>query len=194
MPQIVLVGEGALAVRCVEALTARGKKPDLMASFDGSLAPVAEALGVPHESGRAALRDVLEREGCDYLFSIRNPWLVPESVLTRVRKHAINFHDALLPRYAGLHATSWALIHGEVEHGVTFHEMAARVDAGGIFKQVRLEVRREDTAFTLNTRCFDAAVHAFEELVEDLTVGRLVSVPQEGERSYYGGRTRPRAA
>jgi amino acid adenylation domain-containing protein len=194
MPHIVLVGEGALAVRCLELLEQRGKRPDLIASFDLSLVPKAEALGIPHEAERAALRDLLEREGCDYLFSIRNPWVVPESVLAHVRKHAINFHDAPLPKYAGLHATSWALIQGETEHGVSFHEMSADLDAGAIFKQVRLPVSSEDTAFTLNTRCFDAAVQAFEELTLDLTKGELVKTPQVGERSYFAGRMRPPAA
>jgi folate-dependent phosphoribosylglycinamide formyltransferase PurN len=58
--------------------------------------------------------------------------VLPPTVLRLARRLAINYHDALLPNYAGGNAVSWALLHGEIGHGVTWHEMTERIDAGGI--------------------------------------------------------------
>ena len=44
-----------------------------------------------------------------------DPDSLPESVLRAPRQLAINFHDGPLPRYAGLNAPVWALLHGERE-------------------------------------------------------------------------------
>jgi len=51
------------------------------------------------------------------------------------RLGAINFHDGPLPRYAGLHATTWAILNQETSHGVTWHEMREIVDTGAILQQ-----------------------------------------------------------
>src|SRR5690606_35119834 len=46
----------------------------------------------------------------DYLFAITWLEMVPAEVLAVPRRMAINFHDAPLPRYAGLNATTWGLL------------------------------------------------------------------------------------
>ena len=63
----------------------------------------------------------------------------PATLIASARQLAINFHDALLPRYAGLNAPAWALLAGESTHGVTWHEMTPQVDAGRIVRQGPLE-------------------------------------------------------
>ena len=82
-----------------------------------------------------AARDLPSTEGTagepfDYLFSVVNMGLLAPEVLALPRRMAINYHDGPLPRYAGAHATSWAILRGERAHGVTWHEMTALVDAG----------------------------------------------------------------
>ena len=72
----------------------------------------------------------------DYLFSIANLVVLPSELISRAGKLAINFHDALLPYYAGLNTTSWAIIHRESTHGVTWHEMTSLVDTGRIVAQI----------------------------------------------------------
>src|SRR5439155_12124948 len=68
----------------------------------------------------------------DYLFSIANMHIIPNEIFTLPRRFAINFHDGPLPRYAGVHATSWALIHQERHHAVSWHEVGDLVDGGRI--------------------------------------------------------------
>ena len=47
--------------------------------------------------------------------------LVPASVLCLPRRLAINFHDALLPADAGVHASAWAVANSANRHGADRH-------------------------------------------------------------------------
>jgi methionyl-tRNA formyltransferase len=69
------------------------------------------------------------------------------------RIEAIDYHDAPLPKYAGLNATSWALMHRQKTHWVTWYVMSDLVEGGDILKQVAIDIADEDTAFTLNKKC-----------------------------------------
>ncbi|MCA9710196.1 MAG: hypothetical protein KDK70_30430, partial [Myxococcales bacterium] len=193
MPTTILIGEGALAVHCLDVLARHGLNPALVCSFDGSLVQPCEARGLPHVDTRAAVSAWLDEHGCDLLLSVRNPWLLPASVLGAVRQRAVNFHDSPLPRYAGLHATSWALLHGEREHGISWHEITTGVDEGRLLCQVKVPIAADDTALTLNTKCYEAAASAFEGVAAALAAGTEVLTPQQGEGSYFSGKDRPAA-
>jgi amino acid adenylation domain-containing protein len=193
MATMVLIGEGALALHCLRSLASRGLMPAWTCSLDGSLAEACTQLGIAHLADRREVAVRLAADGCDCLFSVRNPWVIPSALLDHVRRVAVNFHDSLLPRYAGLHATSWALLQGEREHGVSWHEMSAGIDEGRLLVQAKVAISEQDTAFTLNTKCFDAAVQSFDDLLDALQNERLTPRDQSGERSYFGAWARPAA-
>ena len=144
--------------------------------------------GLGSDASRAA------DQGCDYLFAITWLKLLPESVLELPRVAAINFHDGPLPRYAGLNAPAWALFHGEVEHAVTWHVIEREADVGGVVVQSKFAVEPDDTAYTLNARCFDYGMRSFAALCQQLAHGELQRRPQDlSERSYFGRTARPDA-
>ncbi len=141
---------------------------------------------------RTAVEDLAGGRPFDLLFSIHNLRILPPEILSLPAWMAVNYHDALLPRYAGLHATSWAIFHGESVHGITWHRMTETVDAGEILLQRRLGLEPDDTAWTLNARCAEAAVEAFPELLAGLAAGRAAPWTQEaGERTWFPGWRRP---
>jgi len=138
------------------------------------------------------LETLFKNQPFDYLFSIVNEHILREDVLRLPRKLAINYHDALLPRYAGTHATSWALMNGETAHGVTWHIISDLVDGGDTLKQQEVEVTANDTALTLNTKCFEAAIKSFALLVDDLSGGTEDPKKQDlTNRSFYPRFKRP---
>ncbi|MCZ7669919.1 MAG: formyltransferase family protein [Chloroflexi bacterium] len=96
--------------------------------------------------------ELQEREPFDYLFSITNLAILPEALLVLPQKGAINFHDGPLPRYAGLYATSWALLNQELIHGVTWHTMTAAVDEGLLLKQQLFPHSGRETAFSSTSK------------------------------------------
>ena len=190
-----VVGEGDIPARCLELLRRHGFRILGVFSDDGSLRDVCAQADVPHFASRDALAAALRQTAYDYLFSINNEWVLPADVVATAGRLAINYHDSPLPKYAGLHATSWAIKNGETAHAVSWHEITPTIDGGRIFMQAPVTIEADDTAFNLNTKCAEAAVSALDALVGQLTRGVAVGIeqPREG-RTYFGLRDRPDAA
>jgi amino acid adenylation domain-containing protein len=193
-----IIGEGTLPIQCGEILLNHGHGICGIISSDAATNRWAEEKRIPHAEPGDDLITLLRRRPFDYLFSIVNivnyAALLKES-LALPRKRAINYHDALLPTYAGFYPTSWALMNREKTHGVTWHEMTDLIDAGDILKQCGVDVIDGDTAFTLNAKCYDAAIHSFAELVEDLSSGGLASELKQdlSKRTFFPLYKRPAA-
>ncbi|HEX2036296.1 MAG TPA: formyltransferase family protein [Chloroflexota bacterium] len=190
------IGEGTLLVRCAETFLAAGHEICAVVSAEPLVGRWAEAHQIPHRSPGGDLLAVLRRRPFDYLFSVANLRVLPKEVLALPRKLPVNFHDSLLPRYAGLYATSWAILHREKVHGITWHEMTDRLDEGRILKQRAVPISDDETAFSLNAKCYEAGVQAFAELVGELEQGALTQpAPQEPQaRTYFPRYLRPPAA
>ncbi|ESW64446.1 hypothetical protein X771_25290 [Mesorhizobium sp. LSJC277A00] len=141
------------------------------------------------------LSTFLNTEPVDCIFSVANPLMLPPDVFGRARRGAYNYHDGPLPRYAGTHVTSWALLARETEHGVTWHRIDDGVDTGDVVVQRQVLIGPTDTALTLNLKCYEAAIEGFRELLTGLENGKLTAYPQALEnRSYFPKRRRPDAA
>jgi len=190
-----LVGEGTLLVQCAELLLQRGHALLGIVSGEPAIVRWAEAKGIAHQPPESDPLPFLGRAEFDWLFSIANLALLPAPVLALPKSGTINFHDGPLPRYAGLRATSWAILAGESQHGITWHEIAGKVDAGRILKQRLFELAPGETAFTLNARCYQEALPAFAELIDELASGTNQPIAQDpAQRSWFGKHKRPEAA
>ena len=189
----VFVGNGSLLIQCADAFTKAGHVVRAVASHNPAILKWASDQGHPCVAMEAGVSLVLPALEFDYLFSVANLEVLPAAVITRARKLAINFHDALLPRYAGLNATSWALMAQEKTHGVTWHEMLAAVDAGRIVRQISFDIADGETALSLNARCYEAGLEAFVAIADDLSKAELGLTPQAGARSYFAKNRRPDA-
>lgn len=138
----------------------------------GSAWAAAHAAGVTRwAAGRltsSELPDELRAAGVDVLINVYSLVIVPEAVLRALPLGGWNLHPAPLPRYAGLHSVSWAIYHGEAEHGVTVHRMAPTVDLGEIAYQVRFPVAPDESALSVATRCVTQGLPLVEQLVAQL--------------------------
>jgi amino acid adenylation domain-containing protein len=188
-----IIGEGTLPIRCAEILLDHDHAIYGIISSDEVTNDWARARGIPHiDPGDQNIVPLMSRHSFDYLFSITNTSILPERLLELPRRRAINYHDAPLPRYAGSNATSWAILQGERVHGVTWHAMTELVDAGDIFKQHFFAIDDSETAFTLNAKCYDAAISSFTELIDDLACDRLSAKKQNlNERTFFSRYKRP---
>ena len=187
----VFVGNGSLLVNCAELYLQAGHEIAGVSTTNEQISDWLESQNIPNLGPLSTLS--LDHLEFDYLFSVMNLEILPDELISRAQKMAINFHDALLPGYAGLNAPSWAIMNKEEEHGVTWHEMATVVDAGRILKQKSFEIYEADTVFNVNTKCYQAGLEGFKEMVSEITSGTLNPVEQVGERSYFGKTKRPEA-
>ena len=125
-----LIGSDSLLSECGGLLLDRGHSIQGIITDAPKLVQWAQEkslLVIPASSDYGA---ALRATEFDYLFSITHLRMIPQDVLTTPNRAAINFHDGPLPRYAGLNAPAWALIHQEDRYGITWHEMTAGADRG----------------------------------------------------------------
>lgn len=190
-----IIGQGKLTISCASRLLAQGHTIHAMVSTNRDILAWAAANAIPATADVASAEQFLSDYSYDYLFSIINPNKVPAALLKQPKQAAINFHDAPLPRYAGLHVTSWALINRENRFGVTWHEMSEDFDAGDILRQTEFDIDADETAFSLNVKCFQYGEALFDELLNDLSAGKLNRRPQDPAlRTSFLSTQRPDAA
>lgn len=190
----LLVGEASLLVQCAQVLLDRGHRLVGIVASDKAIGEWARQRGITQLRSIDEIVPASVTQPFDYLFSIANLQMLPARTLGAPRRGAINFHDGPLPAYAGLYCTSWALFNREAEHGVTWHEMAEHADTGRILIQERFPISEQDTALTLNARCYEVGVATFRRLVQGLENGTIEPVDQSAAgRSYFGRRRRPAA-
>lgn len=190
-----IIGSGKLTLDCAQQLLDSNQRILGVVSANRAVRHWADKNDIPNIDSTENQEAFLGRWEFDYLFSIINPDKVSDALLALPRKSAINYHDAPLPRYAGLHVTSWALTNQEKSYGVTWHEMTSQFDAGPIIKQVEFPIDRQETAFSLNVKCFQRGREAFAELIIELAQGTAKRRPQEkSERTVFPRSMRPENA
>lgn len=194
MANSILIGEQSLLVQCAEVLLARGIDIDAVVTVDESIAQWCRKSGILQFTSIQRLESYLDanEQSFDYLFSITNLKILPATFIARAKKLAVNFHDGLLPRYAGLNVPVWVLLANEPTHGVTWHILEEGIDTGAILQQQDFPVAAEETSFTLNAKCYQAGLESFGSLVDDLVANNWAPQPQgDGERFYFGFKASP---
>lgn len=190
----LVVGEMSLSRQCAERLLALGHLLVGFATSNVDLLRWAESNHIRSFdlNDLAQFEAFAAGEEFDYLFSIANGIVIPAKVLGFAKKASINFHDGPLPEMAGFFTTTHALLEQRLEHAITWHLMTTTIDAGHIVKDHRFPLNAEDTAFTLNARCFEAAIQSFEEMLAELASGTIPQRQQDlSKRNYYSRHKRP---
>lgn len=187
----VVIGDGTLPIRCSEILLENGHHLRAVCSTDDKVKKWAKEGNVATSQ---SIPELLSQLGdpVDYVFSIVNEHILRDDILTLPSKGTINYHDGPLPRYAGTHATSWAILNHERSHAITWHFVTDVVDAGDILKQERVEIADNETAHSLNTKCYEAAIRAFCDLVFELSNDCCQPTKQNlAERTFFPRFKRP---
>ncbi len=191
----LLVGDGTLLVQCGNLLIEQGHRIVGVVTGHDAVVAWASEHGIIATNPGPGLGQSLAGQAYDWLFSIANLRVLPAAVWKAAQRGAANFHDGPLPRYAGLNTPAWALLAGEQDYAVTWHAMADGIDEGDIYVQRPFEIDAHETALTLNTKCFEAGIASFADLVSliqrDALVGRQQAL---GERTYFPRHDRPPAA
>lgn len=134
------------------------------------------------------LTDYLSRINSKTLIiSASNNYLIPISILDSEYVTAMNFHNALLPKFPGRNAPSWAIFEGEKETGITWHYVTGRVDAGNIIIQKKTSIDDDIKAYELASVLMNIAFEGFKECIEDVLceqVGAQVQTVAAGRKMY----------
>ena len=190
----IIIGDESLTQHCAETLLSQGHGLSALVTDNPDVAKWAKGREIRCEGHGADLSTRLGTVTVDWVLSIANLKILPPQILSLGRTGAVNFHDGPLPRRAGLNAPIWALIEGETTHGITWHLIDEGVDTGDILVERSIDISPHDTALTLNTKCYEAGLTSFTDLLHELTHG-LPNRRAQGmsHRSYHALIDRPEA-
>ena len=191
----LLIGNESLTVECGKRWLERGHALVAVVTREAKVAAWASGAGLRVIAPGAGLVQRTQGLTVDWVLSVANLALVPEPVMQLARQGGVNFHDGPLPGYAGLNAPVWALLNGEATHAITWHLMTAGIDEGEVLAVRGFPIDADDTAFTLNARCFAAAVDSFGDVITAMEAQGHPRQPQAaGPRHVWRRADRPRAA
>ena len=198
---VVLIGEESAGIQSLHLL--RQTNHHLVAvltsvSRSRSGADVSSAatrLGIPVWRAElvkdADLAPKLRAEKVDIILNVHSLYIIHNEILQAASVGVFNLHPGPLPRYAGLNAVSWAIYYGEKMHGVTLHKIVAEIDAGPIVYQSLFEIKEDDTALSVSSKCVKEGLILIERLlaVAAQDASLIPLTPQDlAQREYFGGR------
>ncbi len=186
----ILMGDESLTIACGDMILSGGHDLRAVVTRDADVRGWAEERGIVVHIAPADL--LAAGTSADWLLSIANLRLIPDEVLALPGKGAINFHDGPLPAYAGLNTPAWAIINSETVHGVSWHVIEGGVDEGDLLAQKSIDIAPDETAFSLNSKCYAAGMESFADVLAQLEAGTLERKPQDlDQRSYFARDDRP---
>jgi len=109
---------------------------------------------------------------------------IPAGILARRALRALNVHPSLLPGYRGPTPTNWAILRGEAETGISFHQLSEGLDEGGLYAQRRLAVG-ERTDGELRLALAELAASEVCGVLDEVLEGRLAPVDQDVSRASW---------
>jgi methionyl-tRNA formyltransferase len=114
----------------------------------------------------------------DYILSYLSRWIIPESLIKKAKKAAINFHPAS-PAYPGIGCNNFALYENASEYGVTCHHMDKTADTGDIIAVKRFPIFPTDDVASLLSRTYDFQLTLFYEIIGKIHGGEVLPVSSE---------------
>lgn len=153
---------------------------------------VAEAAGIPvlqpTRLKEDAFHDALRSFDPDLGVVAAYGRIIPDAVLEIPRLGLINIHASLLPRYRGAAPIHRAVINGDTETGVTIMRVVSELDAGPIFAARRVAIGPDQTTPEVERTLAQAGAGLAVEVVDALSSGTAVEVPQNHAEATYAPR------
>ena len=198
--KIVFAGTPAFALPCLNALISskhslqaiytqpdrpagRGRKLQASAVKEWALAhqlPIIQPLNFKEKETISELASFTP----DVMIVIAYGLILPRSVLELPRFGCINVHASLLPRWRGASPIQQAILHGDIETGVTLMQMDAGMDTGGMMARINCTIG-SDTAGELHDRLAQMACAPLLTTLDAIASGREIIEKQNNDLATY---------
>lgn len=110
---------------------------------------------------------------------------IPSAYLGIPKIASLNVHPSLLPLYRGSSPIQFALLNGDSQTGVSIIEVAKKLDAGDIFKQVSLNIEPDDDHISLSEKLGRLSCEVLKELLLEIPKKGLDKRPQDEASATY---------
>jgi len=106
--------------------------------------------------------------------------IIPEKILNTPKLGSINIHYSLLPKYRGASPVESAILHGDMETGVTIQKMSFEMDSGPIIAQEKVVVLPDEKAPELRKRLIKIGAELLVKILPEFLEGKIEPMPQNG--------------
>ncbi len=125
--------------------------------------------------------DTLKLLQPDIMIVIAYGLILPRAVLEIPRYGCINVHASLLPRWRGASPIQQAILHNDVNTGVTIMQMDAGMDTGAMLASATCPISSQDTAGTLHDKLSHLSTEPLLEVLASISKGNSVATPQNNQ-------------
>jgi methionyl-tRNA formyltransferase len=122
--------------------------------------------------------DVMRKTQPDYVISGYYSKIFKKPILTLPKFGCVNIHPTKLPSYRGLSPYFTHMLFGEDRQYITMHWLDPGVDTGDIIAQSSVEVRQDDTGFTVGHRVTEAGAAMFRDVWPSVKIGAAPRIKQ----------------
>ena len=130
------------------------------------------------------LKELFQLEKPDFIFSVQYDKILEPNLLMYPSIGCINIHYALLPLNRGSFPIPWALIDNQPA-GVTIHWMDENIDTGDIITSQEVEIKPQDTGFSLYHKITTTAYKLFKQSIPLVLENKAPRTPQPQNGSNY---------
>ncbi|MBN2096196.1 methionyl-tRNA formyltransferase [Candidatus Peregrinibacteria bacterium] len=97
----------------------------------------------------------------------------------------INAHASLLPKYRGASPVQQALLESDDVTGLSVMKMVKEMDAGPVYKQFDLDIKKEDDVLSLTDRLANLTAYEMPDLLYTIASGDIEPEPQADAQATY---------
>ncbi|MGL5741774.1 MAG: methionyl-tRNA formyltransferase [Legionella sp.] len=124
----------------------------------------------------------------DILIVIAYGLILPKAVLEIPRLGCVNVHASLLPRWRGASPIQSAILHGDLETGVTLMQMDVGLDTGSMLCKVTCPISETETATSLHDKLAQIAAQPLLKVLDELANETAKPELQNNELATYASK------
>jgi len=128
----------------------------------------------------------------DVIVSVAAPEIFRRGILDLPRIKCINIHSGRLPVYRGMMPNFWQLLHGESHATITVHEMAEKLDAGGIIKTKEFPLLDHDSLDRVIVGTKQEGARLMIDVLCDIRCGIFDATPLDMSNASYFSFPKPK--
>jgi methionyl-tRNA formyltransferase len=154
-----------------------------------SIARLAGEQGIPlYPTESVNAPEYLERVRAlapDVIVSVAAPEIFRKGILAIPRLRCINIHSGRLPVYRGMMPTFWQMLRGESAVTVTVHEMAEKLDAGGVLATTSIPIAAQDSLDRIITVTKQEGARLLIQVLQRIRLNQAPATPVDMSSASY---------
>lgn len=151
----------------------------------------AEAMGIevfqPHSCNTEEALEKLKAQQADLFVVAAYGQILSEDVLAIPKKHIVNVHSSLLPKYRGAAPMQWAILNGDEETGVSLMQVEAGLDSGPVYAMKKTPIGDKNFG-DIHDELANFGADLIREFVRDMENDAVKFTEQDHDKATYASK------